>query len=367
MIEGIFFDGETSTKKASVLHYDEQGYISFTDLDIEKIHINLIKISTRLANTPRYLNFPDGSLFETNNNDAIDEMVQTFKPSFFNGLLHSLESAKTVVIASIAIVVLSGWLLIKYGIPYFSNEIAAMVPADASKYMGQGVLDIMDKNWFEKTRLSAEKQAELRLLFKKLIKDIDGGENYKLEFRQGGVIQANAFALPNGTIVFTDELINLAANNMEVASIMLHEAGHLKHRHSLRSTVQQFSLAMFVMVISGDVSTSSSIVTAIPLMLVESGFSQEMESEADTFSLDYMLKHNISPKYFVTMMEKLEASYSDAYTKCLKESPKDVDKNKCIEKSIVAKKGSGDTKKITDYFSTHPNVKERIKRFREAS
>ena len=364
MISGFYFDGKTSDKKKSTLQYDDQGNIRISDTGADEIHISSIKISSRLANTPRYLNFPDGSLFETTDNDAIDKFVATFKPSFFNGVLHSLESTKAMVISSVSVVILFGWLLIQYGIPHFSKEVANMLPTEASQYMGQGVLEIMDKNWFEETKLSIKKQDELRLLFSQLLDNIDESDHYKLEFRLGGPIQANAFALPNGTIVFTDELINLAENNLEIAAIMLHEAGHVKHHHSLRSTIQQFSLAMFVMVVSGDVSTSSSIVSAIPLMLVESGYSQNMESEADTFSLNYMLKHNINPNHFVTIMEKLEASYSDSYDNCMEDLKEGSKQNDCLKEAIDKKKKSIDGKNLTDYFSTHPNMQKRIEKFR---
>jgi len=366
MISGFYFDGKTSDKKRCTLQYDEQGYIRFTDIDVARVHIDSIQISSRLANTPRYLNFPDGSLFETTDNDAVDKLVAIFKPSFLNGVLHGLESAKIWVITSVSVVILFGWLLIQYGIPHFSKEVANMLPTEASQYMGQGVLEIMDENWFKETKLSINKQDELRLLFSQLLDNIEDSNHYKLEFRFGGPIQANAFALPNGTIVFTDELINLAENNLEIASIMLHEAGHVKHHHSLRSTIQQFSLAMFVMVVSGDVSTSSSIVSAIPLMLVESGYSQKMESEADSFSLDYMLKHNINPIHFVAIMEKLEASYSDSYDDCMEDSKEDLKQNDCLKEAVEKKKKSIDGKNLTDYFSTHPNMQKRIDKFRKA-
>ena len=370
MIKGSYFNGETSDKKDVSLYYKEDGLVGFSELDVDDVKFNDIDISSRLGNTPRYLNFPNGSQFETLDNIAIDEMVEKLANDPLHGLAHKLESAKSFVLFTVVAVVLFGWLFVQYGIPAFSKQIAELLPEEASQYMGQGVLDAMDKGFFSESKLSKKRQKELTDLFNSLLRNIEGSKNYQLKFRLGGKIKANAFALPDGTIVFTDELINLAENDLEIASIMLHEIGHLKNHHSLRATIQQFSLGMFVMVVTGDVSTSSSIITAIPVMLVESGFSQGMEIEADTYSLEYMRKQKIDPNYFAIMMEKLEASYSVEYTSCMesissKENAR-IKRIKCINDAVkLSKAESSEGEKSTmDYFSTHPSSKERIDRFK---
>ena len=377
MIKGSYFNGETSEKIDVSLYYTDDGLIGIDGLDIDgskfkEVQYSSVTISSRIGNTPRYINFADGSQFETSDNAAVDQMVNKLANDPLHGLAHKLESAKGFILFTIVAVIIFGWLFIQYGIPAMSKQIAEWLPDEASQYMGQGVLEAMDKSWFSASELPQKRQDELRNLFNGLLKNIEGSKNYKIEFRLGGKIRANAFALPNGTIVFTDELINLAADDMEIASVMLHEIGHLKRKHSLRATIQQFSLAIFVMVITGDVSTSSSIITAIPIMLVESGFSQKMETEADTYSLEYMQKHGIDPNYFAIMMEKLEASYMPEYVTCMAALAKDgngshAQRIKCITDAVKLNKeenGKGD-KNTLDYFSTHPSSDERVERFRQ--
>ena len=368
MIKGIYYNGKTSEKKDALLYCKHNGLIGFADIDTIETPFNSVEISSRIGNTPRYLNFPDGSQFETNDNDAIDEIVNTFSTSVFKGVIHKLESAKPFVLFTVISVIVFGWLFIQYGIPFVSKQIADRLPEEASQYMGQGVLDIMDEQWFSETTLSKKKQTELQRLFNDLKTNIDGSHYYKLIFRNGGSIGANAFTLPDGTIVFTDELINLTDNNLDIAAIMLHEIGHLKNRHSLRATIQQSGLAIFIIAITGDVSTSSSIITAIPFMLVKSGFSQDMETEADSYALNYMQKYNIDPEHFANMMEKLQASFSDEYHSCLKESKKPDAAIQCINLAVKQNKlnDKEQSKELLDYFSTHPGAKERINRFRMA-
>lgn len=363
MIKGSYFNGKSSEKKQLSLLFNEDGYIYFDIIQTEPVHFNELSISSRLGNTARYINFPDGAQFESIENDAVDEMVEKFSLSTKNTLAYKLESAKAFVLLTVVSVILFAWLFIQFGIPVLSKQIAAMLPEEASQHLGQGVLEVMDKSWFEPSQLSKARQDELRALYKSLTKNISGSENYKLIFRSGGKIRANAFALPNGTIVFTDELVELSENNLELASIMLHEIGHLQSRHSLRATIQQFSLAMFAMVITGDVSTSSSIVTAIPLMLVESGFSQEMETEADTFSFNYMRKYNIDTNYFATMMTKLEASYLPGYEEC-KDKEKQKSSLECINQALTLRKENANSESMMSYFSTHPGSQQRIEHFK---
>ena len=370
MIKGSYFNGVTSEKKDVLLYFTDDGLIGFNGLDIDEVDYNSVTVSSRIGNTPRYINFTNGAQFETCDNDAVDQMVKTLANEPGHGLAHKLESAKAFILFTVVAVILFGWMFIQYGIPAMSKQVAEWLPDEASQYMGQGVLEAMDKSWFSASELKQQRQDELRKLFNGLLKNIKGSQDYKIEFRLGGKIRANAFALPDGTIVFTDELINLAEDDLEIASVMLHEIGHLKRKHSLRATIQQFSLAMFVMVITGDVSTSSSIITAIPIMLVESGFSQKMETEADSYSLEYMQQYGINPAYFAVMMEKLEASYMPQYISCMEALRKDENnrakKIKCITDAVKLNKEENAKagKNTLDYFSTHPSSEERVERFR---
>jgi len=364
MIKGIYFNGKTSKQKEVLLYCNHNGLIGFADLDVIEVPFDEVEISSRIGNTPRYINFPDGSQFETTDNDAIDEIVQIFSSRLFKGIIHKIESKKSLVLITTLCMIIFGWLFVQYGIPFTSKQIAQRLPEEASQYLGRGVLNIMDKQFFSETKLSEKKQQALQKIFTELKTNIENSTHYKLVFRTGNTIGANAFALPDGTVVFTDELINLTDDNLDIAAIMMHEIGHLKHHHSLRATIQQSSLAVFIVAITGDVSTSSSIVTAIPFMLVQSGFSRSMENEADDFAFNYMIKHNIEPQHFAIMMEKLVASFSDEYNDCLKKDDKKT--IECVYRAIeeIKDKNKKQTMSALEYFSTHPSSQERIERFK---
>ncbi len=59
-----------------------------------------------------------------------------------------------------------------------------------------------------------------------------------VEFRASPIIGANAFALPGGIVIVTDQLMQLAEHDDEILAVLAHEIGHVKHRHVLRGLPQ---------------------------------------------------------------------------------------------------------------------------------
>lgn len=363
MVKGFFFDGKNSSKTQATFSVDSGGrYHLDTVSDVNGL-FSEIKVSSRIGNTARYLAFPNGSQFETLDNDAIDILVRKFSGQSSAGLIHKLESTKVIIISTLVTMIVFSWLFIQFGVPHFSRQIAMMLPEDVPRLLGQGVLESMDKHMLSPSELDDSRQKELQDLFNKLKTKTRGAGFTNLELRKGNRVGANAFALPDGTIVFTDEIIALADNLQEIEAIMFHELGHIKYRHAIRSVIQQFSLALFVMVVTGDVSTSSSLITALPVVLVEAGYSQDMEWEADTFALSNMILYSVDPVHFANIMTRLEESHrKTGNSDCNKE-----DKAKDCEQHTASDKKSTDEKSLMDYLSTHPPTAQRIERFRQSS
>jgi Zn-dependent protease with chaperone function len=181
---------------------------------------------------------------------------------------------------------------------------------------------------------------------------------YKLLFRKGGHIGANAFALPDGTVVITDELIELATHDKEILSILMHELGHVIHRHSLRRVISHSGLAVLTVLITGDVSSAGELVLALPNILMDSSYSRDHEWEADGYALKTMQKQGIPTSRFADIMERLE-SYQAEFEASPDNDDKTVD-NKEYENADDSGYG------WSEYISSHPASKDRIARFRDA-
>lgn len=147
----------------------------------------------------------------------------------------------------------------------------------------------------------------------------------------------NAFALPDGTILFTDEMVQIAEQDDELLTILAHEIGHVIHRHGMRTLIQDSILGFALLAIAGDISGSSELFMGLPALLMERAYSREFEREADRYAITTMRTHNIPSIHFANLMGR-------------------------IEKAHLAK-GKSENKKWSRYLSSHPLTAERIKEF----
>ena len=320
---------------------------------LAEAEVGSVTISSRVGNTPRFLRFPDGGVFESGDNDALDRLAAMLHPRA--GLAHRLESRTRYAIIGLVVTVLFTWASIQYGIPFCARVAAFAISAENNRRIGQGVLESLDKAFFSKSELPAAEQERLRRRFLAFIGEVDGVP-LAVEFRKAGKrIGANAFTLPSGTIVFTDQLVKLAKNDEELLGVFGHEAGHVERRHAMRGILQQSALAAVIVAVTGDVSTVSSLVTAAPAFLVQTGYSRDFEREADDFAVARLREAQINPTHFADMLARLEAAHSDR-----------ADKEDAAKTDVKAGAKTGDRNSpLNDYLSTHPATAERLKRIAE--
>ncbi len=360
-IEGDFFDGSTSTRRSAALTVHAEQ-VTIHTLENEKNKsvyrgdLSKIDISSRLGKTPRYLSFENGAFFETHDHDSVDRLLAEYRCNPISQCLHKLESHLAIVLIFAMFVIGFMWGGVKYGIPFMAETIAQELPAEYSQYIGKEAIELLDEIAFEPSELPASRQKKLRRLFQGYT---DNYPDYaiNLQFRKGNDIGANAFALPDGTIVLTDEMVRLAEHDNELVAVLGHEIGHVVHRHVLRRIIQDSTLTMLMLLITGDVSSASSIVLAIPSIILDLSYSREFEIEADDFAYDFLISHQLKPDYFAQIMRRLEQrnveqlnhSHTETHTK--RELPDEHEEE------------DGLFKQISPYLSTHPQTENRIQRF----
>lgn len=98
----------------------------------------------------------------------------------------------------------------------------------------------------------------------------------------------NAFALPNGSIYFNIGLLARIENEAQLAAVLAHEAVHFIEKHSFQQRVSTINAAAFAVssIPFSQLAAASSI----------SGFSQELETEADTIGYERLVKSGYNPK-----------------------------------------------------------------------
>jgi Zn-dependent protease with chaperone function len=105
----------------------------------------------------------------------------------------------------------------------------------------------------------------------------------------------NAFALPGGKVYLFRGLLAKAENADEIAGVLAHELGHLRHRDGTRNLIYNGGTSFLIGLLFGDITGSGALIFA-SRSLVTASYSRDAEHNADTFSIDVMHALGRSPK-----------------------------------------------------------------------
>jgi len=151
--------------------------------------------------------------------------------------------------------------------------------------------------WLAPSRLPAERQDALRAAFDTLRGSMppeaehDAGYVPRLELHLRRGVGPNAFALPGGAVVLTDELVELAARlrlpDDALLGVLAHEIGHVMHRHGTRMVVEQAVMNVGLALALGDLST---LTTTAASAVAGLAYRRGHESQADCFAIEMMTR-----------------------------------------------------------------------------
>lgn len=188
----------------------------------------------------------------------------------------------------------------RWGTPWAATQLTRQVPLGWETGLSQRVLADMDGAWLHPSKLPPARQAELRARFDALAAQVGPSlRRYRgyapplvLQFRSG--MPPNAFALPGGTIVMTDALVQEAArqdlSDDALLGVLAHEMGHVMHRHTTRMIVEQGVLNVGLGLALGDVST---LVATGASLLTGLAYRRSHETEADCFAAALLRAGNV--------------------------------------------------------------------------
>ena len=374
MIQGKWYsEGSAASSKARLLSDDDVHYVIELG-DGRKFDglLSDLKVGNRLGNVERKIMLKDGSLFATKENDKVDSLFKNRLKT--NKLIHTLESHMGWVMVALVVTALSTFAFFKWGVPWASKTIAHALPHKSNQIIAANTLEFLDDYMFEKTKLSEDKMEKIRTHFKTNIVPLsveDKDIKYTLHFRRwnnGSQSIPNALALPSGDIVLTDKFVELCKTQDEMDSVLLHEIGHVVHRHSLEMVIEGTFVSVAVMLMVGDSSGMADMGVGLGSLLVSSAYSRGHEAEADIYAFKHMLTANIDPEAFSTIMNRM-TSYMEGTAKQKtdkKETRDKKDKKQSKEKNIQESKAK-ESNSILDYLSSHPSTKKRVEIARQYS
>jgi Zn-dependent protease with chaperone function len=359
MIDAIYFDGRTTQRQqVTVLIHKRVVAIRGAGVHLS-IRLSQLVVSEKLENAPRILLLPEGGTIHIADH-AFDRMLAEnhyHEPKVVQWQMKWHLSLAALV--SLVVVLLVGY---QWGLPWAAGTIAQHLPRSIDKKIGDIEFELVDKEYFKPSKLDPVDQERLRKLFAAMVQPRGEKTEYRIEFRYSKV-GPNAFALPNGVIVMTDQLAMLARNDSAVLAVLSHELGHLQRRHSMRHLVQAFGVGIVLNLFVGDVSTT---LAALPTFLLDQKYSRDFEREADAYAIEMMQANGLTLGPMADLFERMRGADSAASHKNTAQSDTDDEDDEYDEDHDQKRKGKSKSGPPLEYFSSHPSDEERIARLRAA-
>jgi Zn-dependent protease with chaperone function len=341
MITARYFDGKSArSHQVGLAIADGMLTLSNTELS-QTIPIGGVKLVEPFAGAPSVVNLPNGAYCEVV--DVQDKQLLHDALAFRKSFVMRLQ--ERWVTALCAVVALCGVLFatVEWGIPVLAERIVALTPTTLDSALGKQALSAVEQEFLEPSRLSKSRIAEVQAIFDR-IKPAAPRQPQQLLVRDVPRIGPNAFALPDGTIVMTDEMIKKVMDKEtelstfhlhQLAGVLAHEIGHVQGRHSMRLLARSSLTIALAATLFGDFSA---VASGIPAVLLKSQHSREMETEADNYAISLMAQHQMPTSPLAALFQKL------------------IDENK----SIVSKLPRW-LRTTMGYASSHPATSERIR------
>ena len=184
-------------------------------------------------------------------------------------------------------------LLGVFVVPIIADRMVPFIPQAFERRLGEAVDKQAEAVFGGKRCTGAGGQAAFASLVDKLKRA--GGVDIELNATVLASRTPNAFALPGGRIFLLDGLIQKAENPDEIAGVLAHELGHVKHRDHLRQLIQTGGTSFLFGLLFGDVSGAGAVIFASRTLL-NASYTREAEQNADDFAVDVMHKLGRSPK-----------------------------------------------------------------------
>lgn len=338
-----WFDGRSPRPHAVTLRVEAGELLMQVGEDTRRYPLARVRWPERRTHGQRQAELPDGGLIQHADAAAWDAWAQA------SGLQDSAVvrwtqswRATLVALAGTAVFLGAAWF---WGVPWLSQTLAHQVPDSLDRHVGQQSLQQLDRLFLRPSRLPEKQQDELRQRFTALVdRAYPQGDapHWELAFHASPVLGANAFALPGGYLVMTDELVQLLHDQPDaLVGVLAHELGHVEHRDGLDMVVRASLISALVGVVLGD---ASGFLATVPATLATQAYSRDTERRADAHAARLMHAGGVPPTAMAVFFERMLAKADSDAT-----SQNDDDERVSLPIAI----------------GSHPDHAERIRFFRE--
>jgi Zn-dependent protease with chaperone function len=305
MVRANYFDGcSTRVRVVDLSVVGEDLIIAGEDINLH-VPFAQIKVDERLGRAPRRLRLKDGAFCEVRDLDALDTLLSS--TAHRDGWVDRMQRHLPFVLFSIITCVALAVVAYKWGLPWAAAKGAHHLPPAIGKTLSVQTLKLLDGKFLLPSKVAEDRRQALHDKFQALRLPEGGTPNSELLFRASPQLGANAFTLPDGTIIVLDDLLTSISDDRQALAVFAHELGHAHGRHGLQLLLQSSAVGAFWTLYVGDIS---SLLAAAPAAIVQARYSQELERQADDYAAALLTENGMSPALLADALKKLAESHS---------------------------------------------------------
>lgn len=339
-----WFDGQSPRPREVVLRVEGAELLMQVDDTLRRYPLARVRWPERRTHGQRQADLPDGGLIQHADATEWDAWAQA-SGLHEGAVVGWMQSWRATLVALVGSVLFLGaaWL---WGVPWLSQTLAQQVPDSVDAHIGQQTMQQLDRLFLNPSQLPQAQQDALRQRFASVVERAypeGDAPHWQLAFHASPVLGPNAFALPGGHIVMTDELVKLLHDQPDaIVGVLAHELGHVQHRDGLDMVVRASLVSALVGVVLGD---ASGFIATVPATLATQSYSRDAERRADAHAARLLHAGGLPPSVMVVFFERI------------------------LEKSDAARKNDEDEKEqgvsLPIAIASHPDHEERIRFFQE--
>ena len=302
----LYLSGQSKSLPAVLKGFDGVCRLQSNSKEINlEVRRDEMVIQAPVGSLPYKILLAEEHLFEAENNQETKKFLEFCEKPNAESWLSYLEQKKTVIL--VGIIILAGLVITvpKYGLPWLGDQVAHWIPKSWLMMAGDETLEILDESFFSPSELALQDQDQFTEEFNRMASLVLKDQTARLVFRQSEEIGPNAFALPGGLVVLTDELVEIAEDQAGVIGVLAHELGHVQLKHPARRLVRSLMALALVSLIFDDAATFAEELAAISGSLISLAYTREFEEEADRAGKEILIGAGLSPIPLANLLQKL--------------------------------------------------------------
>ncbi|HMA48902.1 MAG TPA: M48 family metallopeptidase [Magnetospirillaceae bacterium] len=299
MIDAQYFDGRSTRVHRVTLSFAGGCWVVAGEGVDRRLPFAEVTVDEKLGRAPRKLRFAGGAFCEVADLKALDALLA--EAGHRDGMVDRLQRHVRIALLAVIACIALAFAAYRWGLPVAVEIGVRHLPPSVGKTLTVHALKALDGQLLLPSETPEDRQAEIAGRYRALHLPEGGTPSGRLLFRNSPALGANAFTLPDGTVVLLDGLIKGLADD-EIMAVLSHELGHAHGRHGLQLLIRSSAIGAFLTFYLGDISQ---LLAAAPTVLIQAKYSRELEEEADQYGATLLEANGMSPALLADALEKL--------------------------------------------------------------